>query len=58
MVAVVDDLYRVATLLGGEPGHGPIVEYQQLVLASWASNRVALPSTRARASSSRSLVSR
>src|SRR4029077_6903041 len=24
------DLHQVATLLGGKPGHGPIVDYEQL----------------------------
>ena len=31
-MAVVDNLHQVATLFGGEPGHGPIVDYQQLDL--------------------------
>ena len=30
LVAIVDDLHQVATLLGGKPGHGPIVDYEQL----------------------------
>src|SRR5258708_10837014 len=29
-MAIVDDLHQVATLLGGKPGHGPIVDYEQL----------------------------
>src|SRR5580693_9190810 len=29
LVAIVDDLHQVATLLGGKPGHGPIVDYEQ-----------------------------
>src|SRR5580704_8718626 len=30
LVAIVDDLHQVGTLLGGKPGHGPIVDYEQL----------------------------
>jgi hypothetical protein len=30
LVAIVDDLHRVVTLLGGKPGPGPIVEDEQL----------------------------
>jgi hypothetical protein len=30
LVAIVDDLHQVATLLSGKPGHGPIVDYEQL----------------------------
>src|SRR5215471_3983609 len=29
VVAIVDDLHQVATLLGSEPGHDPVVEDQQ-----------------------------
>jgi len=30
LVAIVDDLHQVTTLLGGKPGHGPIIDDEQL----------------------------